>query len=144
MRLNSAFLKGSIAGLALAASPFAVANLLTFYEVHNVSYREGSERVYEKADLFLAHTDITFDDSKGSVEVFRYSVFSPSKAYTDKNNDGKVDTLFIFPHLGRGAHETYLQRDKDYDGHPSEFQNADIDFRIQIKRFKPFIDRHRL
>ena len=113
---------------------------INFYAHHNINYEVDGKRVFQKADGIFAHTELEINED-GSVEMDRYS-FGNTRFYTDKEGDGKVDRVFQGSNpFARGSHSRAFHRDKHLEQYPQVFERADQDFRQQMKRFKPYINR---
>lgn len=113
---------------------------LNFYRHHNVHYELGGNKLFKKADGLFGYTVLEID-KEGSVGIDRYS-FANTIFYTDKDGDGNVDNIFQWPNLFlRGSHLGIFERGKHLNQYPIVFQDADRDFREQMQRFKPYINR---
>ncbi len=112
-----------------------------FYAHHNVSYETPDKKVVQKADGIIDYTSVEINKEDGSIEITR-DHFPNWRSYKDKDRDGNVDeinrrgNLFV-----RGSHYSNFDREKHLKQYPIVFQEADRDFRQQIKRFKPYINR---
>ena len=74
--------------------------------------------------------------------VVRFPFFGDNPLYVDRNNDGLVDKIWIIP--GRFAIKSSQQefyRSRDFYSNMSRFEKADADFREQIARFKPYLQK---
>lgn len=112
-----------------------------FYVHHNVNYETDDKKVFQKADGILSHTSIEIDKDRGSVEVTRHHALN-YRSYHDNNGDRKVDDVYLGGNpFRRGAHFRIFRRDKHLEQHPAVFQDADRDFRQQMKRFKLHISK---
>ena len=126
---------------AFVTTGVSVLALLNVYQNHNVSYEIESKKVFQKADGIIGNTDVILNED-GSRKVVRYSALKGYRSYTDKNDDGIVDEVFTDPPLlARGGHSRSFYRDEHLNQYPKIFHEADLDFRKQIKRFKPYINR---
>jgi len=113
-----------------------------FYAHHNVSYEGEYGPVFLKADGIIAHTKLKIDKKSGAITVIRNHPLN-WRWYEDNNKDEKVDTVEVNVGniLSRGYHSRNFHRDKHLEQYPVVFQEADRDFRQQMKRFKPYINR---
>lgn len=115
---------------------------INFYKHHNVSYEivQEGKKVFQKADGIFTYTELEINKD-GSVNINRYP-FGDIRFYTDKDGDGNVDSIFQGSNLFvRGSHSRSFERDKHLKQYPAVFQDADRDFRQQMQRFKPYINR---
>ena len=113
---------------------------INFYAHHNVHYQVDGKRVFQKVDGIFDYTQLEINED-GSVKVDRYSFWN-SRFYTDKDGDGNVDGIFQDSNpFARGYHLRSFERDKHLKQYPAVFQDADRDFRKQVQRFKPYINR---
>lgn len=132
---------GKLALLALA--PLGGWTGLNFYTYHNVAYEEvDGTRVFQKADGVYSSTRLEINPD-GSVGIERFSFFP--RGYTDDRGDGKVDRISRHPHLFARGSSTKdvkeLYRTKDLGQYPEVFESADQDFREQMERFQPLIEK---
>jgi len=113
-----------------------------FYAHHNTSYETDNKKVVQKADGIMAHTELEIDTENGSVEITRHHALN-FRSYTDSNGDGNVDRVYrrLGNPFARGSHSRSFERDKHMEQYPTVFQEADRDFRQQMQRFKPYINR---
>ncbi len=114
---------------------------LNFYLHNNVSYETDDKKVVKKADGIMTHTTLEIDKDNGAIKITRNN-FLTHRTYTDNDNDGNVDNIFRTDNpFVRGSYPRTFERDKHLKQYPSLFEKADRDFRQQIKRFKPFLNR---
>ncbi len=114
---------------------------LHYYYTHNVrSYDFFSGKTFSKVDFPLSDTRISIKDN--STMIFRSKFFGGSVHYSDNDGDGTVDQIYEYDsHLARGGGSRAFDRSTDFDRHPEKFKKADIDFRRQIRRFKPLMSK---
>ncbi len=113
---------------------------INFYLHHNVNYEEDGKRIFQKADGIFDYTELEINEDD-SIDISRYS-FGNTRFYTDEDGDEKVDRIFKASHpFVRGSHSRAFYRDKHLEQYPQIFERADQDFREQMKRFKPYINR---
>ena len=113
-----------------------------FYFHHNVNYEEDGKKVFQKVDGIFDYTELNINEG-GSVDVIRHSLVN-YRSYTDKDGDEIVDRVFHGSNLfvrGSGSHSRMFLRDEHLEQYPQVFEKADQDFREQMKRFKPYINR---
>ena len=114
---------------------------INFCTHHNVSYETDNKKVFQKANGILAHTQIEVNKD-GSVAMNRYNHIRGIRFYTDNDGDGKVDRVIYAAKLfSRGPHSETFYRDEHLEHYPQVFETADQDFRQQMKRFKPLMNR---
>ena len=113
-----------------------------FYTHHNVSYETDNEKIVKKADGIFAYTTLGINESDGAINISRDS-FLNWRSYKDKDGDGDVDRVYrkLGNPLVRGSHSRTFDRDKDLTQFPKVFEEADRDFKNQMQRFKPYINR---
>jgi hypothetical protein len=123
--------------IVMGISTLTVINL---YFHHNVKYQTDEKTVLQKMDGIVDWTQVTIDKD-GPVHVNRRHLLN-WRDYTDKDNDGEVDRIYLGDNpFVRGSHSKSYYREEDLAKYPQVFQRADEDFRKQIKRFKPHINR---
>src|SRR3989338_2220941 len=125
----------SASAIAIITAVHAASNL---YQHHNVEYESPIERGVEKVDGIFYHTAIKVNKFSGEVKVIRYGW--NHRSYTDMNNDGRVDTLFIgkMTFLRGSIDQTFI-REMDGLRYSDDFQKADTDFNTQLYRFKDYM-----
>ncbi|MEK6941048.1 MAG: hypothetical protein AABW49_04065 [Nanoarchaeota archaeon] len=127
-------LSGSLVSLTAASN---------FFKHHNVGYQmwDGA-KVFKKIDGPFDHTELIIHPD-GAVEVTR--IDCPYRHYEDSNGDENVD-MVCHDNSGCtpfGILEFHLRlyRDEHLEQYPQVFQEADLEFRKQIERFKPLISK---
>ena len=128
-----------IASVATGIGMYAGVN---FYQHQNVNYEivmEG-KKVFQKVDGIFGYTELEINKD-GSVIISKYS-FENGISYTDEDGDGNVDRIIQLSNLFvRGSYSNIFSRDKNLKQYPNVFQDADRDFRQQMQRFKPYMNR---
>ncbi len=132
-----------VLALSIGVSVVGVVGIWTgvnFYAHHNVSYGEYGNKVFQKVDGIFAYTQLEIN-LDGSVNIDRHS-FGKDILYTDGEGDGNVDRIVQFSSpIVRGPDYRILYRGEDLKHNPVVFEDADRDFREQMLRFKPLINR---
>lgn len=114
---------------------FGLAGVYNAYLHHNISYETHNKRVMEKVDGIFSHTEIEIDKRDGDVKVVRYDLLN-YRSYFDEDEDLKVDEVYLGDNMFiRGSHSKFFQRDKHFNENSEVFNEADKEFRKQIKRF---------
>ena len=125
---------GILGGCVLAISS-------SFYQHHNVYYKNKDEEYASKMDGLMNHTELHIEND-GPIEIRRSSLLSTSRHYYDNDGDHEVDRLFEFS-AGRGGYGEAFYRDEDLKDYSEKFVMADRDFKKQMERFQPFLDKRR-
>lgn len=116
-----------------------VATGMNFYTHHNIIHETYDKEVFQKADGILNHTELEINEN-GPIEIGKYKFFKITRFYTDNNGDEKVDKITQVS-LFRDTRIKTFYRDEHLEHYPQVFEMADQDFRKQMKRFKPLMNR---
>ena len=123
------------------AAIVAITGALNMRMHHNVAYEDLETIVASKIDGLISYTEVECN-TNGSVHVNRYYIFGGSKFYWDANGDGLVDTIYIFPHVRMGGdYYKKFEREKHLSSKPELFEEVDREFKGQLERFKPLLNR---
>ena len=106
--------------------------LLNYSFIHNRSYETENSRSFTKADGIIGHTRLEENKNTGEINIQRSRVVVYQTFEAEKGNN-YVSTF-------NNGQRTYW-RDKDGLAFPTTFKEADQDYRVQIKRFKPLMNR---
>lgn len=112
-----------------------------FFKHHNVGYqRWDGAKVFKKIDGPFDHTELIIRPN-GAVEVIR--VNCPYRHYEDSDGDENVDMVYHDNYgctpFGILEFHQRLYRGEHLEQYNQVFQEADLDFIAQIKRFKPLM-----
>ena len=134
--------KRVVAPVALAIAGVGLMNL---YLNHNVRSESSTRISIKRADGICSATQTT---KSGDVytEVSRFSLLGSTTFYTDKDGDGKVDRIHVFPGIfsrlpKRGdfrINDRVYDRERDLKDNVLIFEEADRDFQSQTERFEPY------
>ncbi|MFA5993282.1 MAG: hypothetical protein WC796_06255 [Candidatus Pacearchaeota archaeon] len=125
-------------GVAAWTTFFGGCNL---YQHQNVRYETPDRKVFEKADGILGYTKLDVDKNTGAVEITRHHGWH-YRDFTDSNGDGFVDRVCLGENpFIRGSHITFFDREKQLQEYPVVFRDADNEFRNQMQRFEPLMDK---